>query len=238
MHATKTYRLKPEGVEAILRQMKLTMMAMIVVVFGVFVSTIWRQGGRQPEFLIIIAAALPVVGWLLVRQIKRYRKSWESFQLIVGPDFIRREQAGYPPLEIRREEVRGIFEGARSGLVVRTMQIHKMLFVPKDLEGYEELRAQLQQWRPLEPATQQRLYWLVTAGAALAFVLAHFGTQYLKDPGLLILLHLIAAIGFLWTFVEMRRSPQFDDRTRRHAWVLLLPAAMEVFAILERLPLK
>jgi len=243
MQATKIYRFKPEAIDELLRQSKITLMILIVLLFFAILFVVARMGARRYDLATFAAFALMlgVAGWTVVQEVQRQRSAWQSFRLVLGPNFIRREQESFPATEIRREEVREIFEAARGGLTIVAGDAHRPLKIPAGVENYEELRAELQQWRPFESGTAERQHILnivIAVVAALAFAAAHLGTRFVPDPVLLLALHIVALVGFLRTFAEMRRSYSLHSLVRWYAWVFFLLAAVEVLAIFNRLSLR
>ena len=72
--------------------------------------------------------------------------------IALAEDAIAREVAGFPAIRIARAEVAAI-EELPAGLAVRDGN-GRGLVVPRELEGYEELRAALATWRPIARAAR------------------------------------------------------------------------------------
>jgi hypothetical protein len=186
--------------------------------------------GVWPWVLFPVLIAL-VAGYQALR---KQRELLESFEITLGADFVVRKQKGYRDVEIRRDEVLRIVEMPGGWLLIETADRHKHISVLPGIENYDELRLQLMQWQEIQSASSQRMYGLLAVAASLALVLAHWGPSFVRDSPIAPIAHLIAAIGFVWLFMEMRHSPDVDEKSRRKSWVVLIPAAVELSAAIGK----
>ena len=103
--------------------------------------------GRALAFGLLFLFVL-VVGSYVRRQ-GRFRARWASFEIVLEPDAIARTVDGYRPERITRAEATAV-EERPAGLAVRAAG-GRAVVVPRELDGYERVRAALLAWRPASP---------------------------------------------------------------------------------------
>lgn len=192
--------------------------------------------------IIITAIIFGFTGLYWLRELRRYRKSWLSYELQIGSDVILRKQDGFADVEIRVPEISSIEEvkesvfwfrrgfsplAQGSGLIIRTRDRFKYIFIDHNLEGFEAVKLQLAQWGiPASSGEGMLKRLLLGADLFLSMVGVLFADR-VPSVEIARLMHLAAAIGLLWGFVEFRRSPEIESRQKRLAWSFLLLAIME-----------
>ncbi len=125
-----------------------TVVAVALIVLAAYAGGL--EGGRGTDALFIPFGILTVLVVLsYFRRMARFRARWASFEIALGEDAIAREIAGFPPVRIARDEVATI-EEIPAGLAIRDGR-GRGLVVPRELDGYEGVRATLASWRPIAP---------------------------------------------------------------------------------------
>jgi hypothetical protein len=148
MHATKTYRLKPEAIEQTMRQEKTRRILGILATAAVAMFVLFRGSGWGAGLYAPILVALAGGGIAVVHSLKRKRTLLETYTLTLNHTFVRRTHRDRPPFEIRREEVQSLVEKPGTGLRLRTASRFRYLDIPTGLEGYDEVCAELRSWAP------------------------------------------------------------------------------------------
>ena len=128
------------------RRFAATVVAVVLIVLAAYAAGL--RDGRGIDALAVPFAILVVLVVLsYVRRMARFRARWASFEIALGEDAIARDLAGFPKVRIARAEVDAI-EEIPAGLAVR--DVHgRGLVVPRELDGYEGVRAALAAWRPI-----------------------------------------------------------------------------------------
>jgi len=145
--------------------------------------------GRLLRFLGIFAAIIAVVGfalrgslvggalwiWLAVvtfslgaatiRVQRIHRRSFATYDLLVGPRAVRRTVGGFPPAEVLRPEVTAVYE-TRWGMWLWCDAPPRALFLSRAIAAYEELRATLDGWQRIETLRGWTAWRRATTGAA------------------------------------------------------------------------
>ena len=128
------------------RRLLVSVIATAAAVVGIWAAVLRPRGGTV-ESLVFALALLVLLAFLsLRRRLRRLLARWSSFEVAVGEAGIEREVEGFPPVAIPRTEVAAIEERA-GGLVVRGRSGASLL-VPRELQGYERIRALLSGWAP------------------------------------------------------------------------------------------
>lgn len=179
-----------------------------------------------------ILLCLGAMGVGLRKGIKRNRESWDTFELLLGEDFVIRRIRDFPELEIHRDEVTRIRE-APSGLYVETKLKDRFIGISRDLIDYQDARDNLARWMLLvtEPpqawASPRRWIWFSPVVTVVLFaVFLSATTDWVIVATALPLLIVLAASVWL-----VRRSVQVPVRAKRLSLLTILP----MLAILSKL---
>jgi hypothetical protein len=229
--STRVFRLTAEGLERLGQDWRRKLRRRAPLFPAVMLAVIYFSVPEIPTpFLVAAGVGAVFLGfmmpWLTLTHLK---KSLATFELHVGANSLFRRQQGYRDLLIYRSDVRGLAENEQ-GILVRTGDFHVTLFIPKRIEGIEEIRTTLSQWTGPVSAMSQRLFALGTMAAGLLTALAHQAPSWVQDPVLIAFAHVFAAAAAFWLFLEFRRSPHVDESTRKYAWAGLLWVAIELRA--------
>ena len=128
------------------RRLLLSVLATAAAASGVWAAALRPRGGTVGS-LVFALALLALLAFLsLRRRLRRLHARWSSFEVAVGDAGIGREVEGFPSVAIPRAEVAAVEEHA-AGLVVRGRGGASLL-VPRELQGYERVRALLAGWAP------------------------------------------------------------------------------------------
>jgi hypothetical protein len=181
-----------------------------------------------PVVLPVLALLLPFGLFLGFRsQLERGKVVWNSYDVTLSANVIRRQVTNLPPVEILRPEVVRIVETGE-GVTVATRDRHRFIFIPEQLIGYEDLRAHLAQWRNFEPpGATNRLF---SIGWTVLTIGSWIGTGVLRDIRLAMI---SGAVLFAVTGIAIRETLKTkiaDSRSkasaiRAMAFLLLAPIA-------------
>ncbi|MGH7437487.1 MAG: hypothetical protein ACRENE_17560 [Polyangiaceae bacterium] len=134
----------------VLRSMRVIGPVMLVMMYGVTSFASGPAGANLSPFITLF-----VVGFFLLRVwvgvARRSSVELVSYELLVGPRVLRRMLAETQPAEVLRPEVTSIVE-LEDGLFVCCDSVKRSLYVTRALAGYEDVKAALEEWKPIEPA--------------------------------------------------------------------------------------
>ncbi len=153
-HRTVTrFRLRPEASRATAlrmnRRFAATVVAVVLLVLAAYAGGM-RDSGRGLDVLVVPFMLLLVLAvFSYVRRMRRFRARWASFEIALEDGAIGRAVIGFPPIRILRADVASI-EELRPGLAVRARD-GRGLVVPRELDGYEQVRDALAGWQTIGP---------------------------------------------------------------------------------------
>jgi hypothetical protein len=220
----RSYQLAPEGFKAVKRRL-IRMPIVFTLTLGAFLAVMNFRPSEGWMFNLLIP--LTVAFFLAVgtsigvsSQIKAQRAAWESYDLVIYEDGIIRRQRGYPDIELRRDDVKRVVV-SRWGLTVKGPSLDQMIFIPNALMGYAEVLEELRSW--VSQTSEDKPAWRVaTILAPTALAVTAMGAFMLSsDKRVVVPLGILLAIGLLWCFLAVRRSPHLDARTKQLSWMTL-----------------
>jgi hypothetical protein len=240
-NSVRTYHLPPEGYtqarNKVLRYSVVlfsgTILFALVLAYKMFGQT-WNPNSiasLSPAvvFVLLVFGALALG---LRKGIRRFQESWDSFELVVGEDFVIRRKKDFPELEIQRHEVTRIRESV-SDLYVETKLKDRAIGIPRAMCDYEDARERLSRWMPVADvpprgwAAPTRWMWMpgVITTALTALVLLSTNYWVVVAAGVPLFIGLSLSIWFI------RRSVQTSAHMKRVSLLTLLP----LLAVIARL---
>jgi tetratricopeptide (TPR) repeat protein len=181
-----------------------------------------RRGSGSPTILLPgLGFTAVITGISIYRAVRRQEKLWRTFRVTVDDDAVSRTQDAHTPMTIRAAEIERIKEGPKRGLTIVAQGRGTTLSIPDTLADYDECRALLARWAPIEIARGplNRAVLLVISLAVMGVFVVFDRT---KDPSIVVPLGVAVAAILVFGHVKMQRSPDIDKRTKRWSWVGLL----------------
>lgn len=166
---------------------------------------------------------IPASGVSLYYNLKREKRTYESFRLTITEDAVIREQANTPTITIPRNRITEIFRtGSGIICIVGDSKINA-IGVPLQIENREELERTLSEIRPIvtkSPWTPTVILQLI----GLAVVIVGCPIGLLTEDRIIIT---VSGIGFcaffVLGFVLIHRSKHFDRRMKRLSYLTIIP---------------
>lgn len=217
----KNHRLQPAAFEPTLkRRLRQRLRWALPSLLLVVVAVLWLQTRLQPGLADTLPFSLPVVaaclGFGLFRSLRLARRNgrsnWDSYQLSLAENGLRRVVSSLPAVEIARAEVTHIFDSPGEGLTVMTEDRQRFVFIPAQLEEYPAVREQLAGWRAFE-APRVRRTQLVQMVWTLLLLGLWLATGLVRD----VRLALLAGAG-LWIVggISIRETLRLGILDRRY----------------------
>jgi hypothetical protein len=227
--AVNTYRLVPAAFEPTLRRrlrqrLRWALPSLVLVLVTVLLILTRVQPGLAETLPFSLPVVVACLGFGVFRSARLARRNgrsdWDSYQLSLADDGLRRVVSSLPALEITRAEVTHLFDSPGEGVTVMTADPQRFVFIPEQLEDYSGVREQLAGWRAFEAPRVRRARAVQMAWTLLLLGL-WLATGLLRD----VPLALLAGVG-LWivggiSIRETLRSGILDRRYRRRVLGLL-----------------
>jgi hypothetical protein len=233
----KTFRLVQEAYPAVARRQfarRARLVAGIVLLFcGLLYAVTVLMNGMAPGLalvgpvvVIVVSAVTIAVAWR--RTFKHGRVGWASYELTVEPDSVRRLHEGMPPMELARGEVVRVAENDE-GMTLLTSRLDRFVFVPRALDGYEEVREHVRAWAPQGAAEAPKGAVIVIA-RSLVLVAAWVTVGLATTVPLAASAAAVAFALGAWSIYDIVKSPVIEARRKP------ILAAAFAFIILATLP--
>lgn len=168
--------------------------------------------------LAIIAAVLAVSMWY---NVKRQHRSMRSFRVRVGDQSVTRIQNGFPELTLTRDQIAEVLE-TPTALLVAAKTHGVRIAASAQIEGYNELKAQVAQLHPIHPQTRHSWSAPIMVGSTIVVVGAMVVVYRAKDSRLVLAAATALSLALIYCLIVIQRSPAVDRRTKRTSWWLLI----------------
>ena len=245
-NSLKTYRHAAENWPAVesriiaIRNILFVGIFLLLVAMDFGAAENWKEGSLKSllPHIIAVSFVFAMLAFSFRRAINRQRENWDSFELLLGPDFVVRRMNGLAEMELHRDELTAIRMYKRS-LLLQAASAERSIAVPEGLADFAEIRDRLSQWMPISENTPQRWtqsrYFLP---GILVVELLLFGLFFVSTKSWLEVLAGVPLLaGLLWCLVRIQKSGQLSQKIKRQMWLLVLPllaiAARLVLAIIH-----
>jgi len=220
------YRLPEETIKRLVNDRLIRTVITYAFIYALVVVVVEARGIEISPVIMVVLAV--VYGVMIVSSFFKMRRTMAALSITLNDDAISMNLPGVLASEVRRDEVTRIEERPKHALVVHGPG-KRAVGVPVMIAGYDEIRATLATWHPIEAAPPARVDLRRTL--AVVGVLGGFAATYLfNDPLIVIPIGSLLVIGLLASLVIVWRNKMLDARYKRRMLWVLLP----VFAIAIR----
>ena len=144
------FRLRADAMAGMARRLNLrfalTVATVAIIVIALFSAGLRDREGGYGALTVGLGLLALLAFWSWRSRLTRFRERWSSFTVVLEPEALGRTVKGYPDVRIPRAEVTSVGE-APAGIVVRARG-GAAIVVPRELEGYERVRAAVSAWKP------------------------------------------------------------------------------------------
>jgi hypothetical protein len=223
----RTFIISAKGLRRLLWRSARTSFAVTVLLIAIAISLPLRNEEALDQrtfgwILFYLFAVLIAGTWLSTRSTRR---TWTSYRLELSPTELRRIQNRVPEISIARNEATGIEALPSRGLMVRTADSEKFVFIPEDLEDFADVRSELTQWAPVQTismSTTWRRQWLGLS-VALLIVAWMVSTMLSQMAAFVVPSAFAISVFLLWALIAAQRSLHLDRRTKLSMWLVMFP---------------
>ena len=225
----KTYRVSPTAAEQdtnrmLVRSLSVSILIVIAVPFVmVYIGQLSKP--QDLKFLLPLDALLiPYIIWNTIQRTRRMVKNAvETYELTIDELQITLTQRELPTSVIPRNEVQRITEQSGQGFRIETSDYKKNIWVPKELEGYEEVKALLLSTTPAQASTT-RYPLAIAYGATLLTIAGFFIVMFSKQRMLVTAAGGAVLCFFIYYGIQLGRYwPNLSRQIRRQVWIIALP---------------
>ena len=191
-----------------------------VVVIIDFMTTDTSVDGNVLLFQILIVFGALVLG--IVGTLKRLKKTYDTYVLMIDDVYIIRKQHNTPSIEIPFSEIKKISKNKRGDYIVVGKSKMNAIFIPSQVENLEVLERRLGEICKVSVQSSKSIArWLVFP-LAIVF-LGLMGIIYYSYNTILVGISGTLLTGLIvWSFVIIQRNKNFDRRTKRSSYLMII----------------
>jgi hypothetical protein len=211
----KTYSISQEGLNKIRRRLTTTFTIVGILFVG---FTLWRTSDQMGSIgfwiggLPVLLVFLILYGFMAYRTIQQQQAVWKSVVVELGDDYVSRSQLRIPVVRVGRNEITHLQE-TTGALCIFTKDKHRMLAIPRDIQGYEDIKATLLTWASLK---SQSLSTQVMGLGLIVVLIIGFAMIWLAPNLWLTLAAAIPMLGFYgYTYWSQRKQKGIDPQLKR-----------------------
>jgi len=162
---------------------------------------------------------------------------WKSIVVVLGDNFVSREQSRIPPIRIQRSEITRIQETG-TGLCVFTADKYRSLAIPASLDGYDHIKDVLSQWTPFDPISSDKARdSLIKNRILIVGILVSVAILFFSTAWWLVIPVSVALTGLMiYSYLTLRRLQGVDPSYRRRMAIgvilMIFFAAVRVIGVL------
>lgn len=236
----KTYKLNPAGFNTARKRLVITFLIIYVIVIPsiIIISIIQNQKSNTLDIvssIFTLAIILGVGMFFSKRQINMHRTAWDSYELLLDDHGnMEKKQIRMADIRIGHDEIEQIMEHPQKGIWIKTSEKNRFIFIPRQLDRYEELRSRFE--KDIKLVRRNTTYDLLIYIGVMALTGAVFVIFYKSEDKIIVsgtgMLLLSLLIASLW---KTQRTPQIDRRMKRLSWITLIPMtsiALKIILIL------
>lgn len=185
--------------------------------------------------ILLILMFLAIIFFVMRNSIKKQKKAWETFELIIGEFNIERKQEGFPDILISKNEVTEAVEAKNGSVSLISKSNSNMIIIPFSVENKAVLLETLSEFTTRKVKNNNGL--LITYGAGIMGIVLLFSFMLSTNFYFTIVTGFILVAFNIWSFIEIQRNKNIESKVKRSAYfifiLLIVVAAKLVVAFNE-----
>lgn len=234
--AMKEFRLRPNGFKEIRKKALVFTVPVLVLAAAAAVLITDISSRKDPDSINVLPFTIPVmlliVGFRIYRVLKKQRALLETYTLTITDTIIGREQANTPTIAIPLNDVRVIEKRKNGGFVVRGNKNRDIIYVPAQLERYDELEAALNGIQPVMTGNTEPRWKRIRLLVPLLLI-PSLVVVFTAEGKFLVVLSGTAVLAVMgWSVYEGQRSKNIDRSSKRQmVWAIALMVFVAVMVV-------
>lgn len=189
-----------------------------------FVIVILKDNSRESLYSLFfsVPVMIAIMSFSMVRNMKRHRKAFESYRLLIEPGSVTRIEEGSPLLKIYREDIVSIEKTYTGGYVIKGKGPLNTILVPPQMQHPADLENALRQLHSLTAKSSNAFLSKATIPLSLLSIVSMIGILASDDKRILITCALVFYPIQIWAVVSMIRNGNKSAQTIIAIIVLLV----------------
>jgi hypothetical protein len=235
MTTTEQFKIRPDGFKEIRKTMliKAIPLCLLAASGGLTISH-FNASGQQSDvnvYLFVIPLVAGALAFGLYRGVNRQKEIFDSYSLALSNDSITREQHNTPTISISHGEISEIIKNSNGSFTIKGNSTINIIGVPSQIDNYEKLEKLLTDIRQISTKTSEPflqkfrgLLSILTIGLMAAVYIS-------KDRIIVGISGTVLLIVLGYSFFEVQRSKNIDNKTKRGMW-WLIPVTASIIGVM------
>ncbi|MCW3074515.1 MAG: hypothetical protein JWP69_1584 [Flaviaesturariibacter sp.] len=191
------------------------------------------NGDYKPETL-WTSSAIIFIGLSIsqYRNIMRQIEAIENFTITIETNSIYRDIANFPTVQLYHSEIVAIERSKNSDLVLRSNDKENTIYIPNQMENFEELKMLLSQIRPIEESTKKNNLVLKAILSSVCMIVLTAAVFLVSDTLLLSITWILLLAYVIYYISSTKKSKHIDNTTKNNSWILVLVLALATIKVL------
>ena len=194
-----------------------------------------RQQSDDNVFPFVIPLVLGALVFGLYRGVNRQKEIFESYILTLDNVGITREQHNTPTVTISNEDLSAIIKNSDGSFTIKGNSSVNVIGIPSQIDNYEQLEMLLTKKRQISIKYNEPFFQKFS-GLLSILTIGLMAAVYISKDKIIVGVSgsvLLAVLGF--SFFEIQRSKNFDSKTKKGTWWLILVTASIVCVMYYKL---
>ncbi|UPK72279.1 hypothetical protein [Chitinophaga filiformis] len=189
-------------------------------------------GDLNPLF-IFVPLMIVLLGVSMNKNVKKLRKTAETYTLTITEEIISREQAGLPTLFIKRNEIRKISRTSTGNLLVTGPGMLLYIEIPSQIDNYTELYEILNSIKPVKQVSYNE--GLLVAVITILSGLATLGIFAGPNKVIIAICGTVISV-IMCFFIYLILSGKYgDEKTKKKVWIYMIAAISYIIITINKL---
>jgi len=189
-------------------------------------------GDLNPLF-IFVPLMIVLLGVSMNKNVKKLRKTAETYTLTITEEIISREQAGLPTLSIKRNEIRKISRTSTGNLLVTGPGMLLYIEIPSQIDNYTELYEILNSIKPVKQVSYNE--GLLVAVITILSGLATLGIFAGPNKVIIAICGTVISV-IMCFFIYLILSGKYgDEKTKKKVWIYMIAAISYIVITINKL---
>lgn len=185
--------------------------------------------------LIQIPIFLLIIFFVMVNSVKKQRKAWVSFQLIIDDFKVERIQEGFPSISVLKSDIVEAVEAPNGAITLIAKERSNSIIIPHSIENKEDLLREISKFVIIKKA-KSNFGLLALYGGSILGVILLFSFMLSTNSIIIISTGIALASLCFWAFVEIQRNKNYDKKVKRASYtcfILIIVVVVKLFMILN-----
>lgn len=210
-----------------------TIPIVLLGVLGALAINYFNPNLQRQHLLVAMPLIIPIiagaVGIGIYRLLQRQKEIYNSYRLTIDEHSITREQHNTPTIRIHITDVDRIIKNHNGSFTIKADTVRNVIVVPSQVDNYDDLERSLARIKPITKKTREP-FSKRYLGLIAVLPIALMAAVYLSNNKIIVgVSGTILVLGY--SFYEIRRNKNTDDKTRK-AVLWLLPVAASIIMIM------